>query len=187
MPLSIKQLRRMTVLTASGQSIGQIKIPIIDPVSGKILAYQLKRYIPNLLSPLDIQNITTFRIILSNRYELHNVEDLVRVQRVLAEKITIIGKPVQSEGGFKLGKCVEMMVDIKQSMLHGIVVKKQIIPFFPQLTLLIKRDSIVEITKKNIIVKNSLIKLPIFAKSQKLKTAPPTLSATSSSSMNSQK
>ena len=187
MPISTKQIRSIPLITFSHQSVGLIKTPVIDPATGKVLAYQLKKSAPNLLSPLDIQNATPFRIIVNDQYELHQVEDLIRVQRVFEDKITIIKKPVQTEGGFKLGKCVEIMIDLKQSMLYGIVVKKQIFPLFPKLTLLIKRDSIVDINKKAIVVKDSLIKLPIFSKAQKMKSASPTLSATSTSSMSSEK
>jgi len=98
----------------------------------------------------------------------------------LADPVTILNKPVRTEGGFNLGKCQELMLDLKASMLHSIIIKKQIFPLFPKMTLLIQHKNIIEITKKNIIVKDSLIKLPIFAQAKKTKSPAPAMSTTSS-------
>lgn len=171
MPISLKNLREIPCQTLSGKKIGTVNSAIIDHETGKILAWQLKLPLPNLLSPVDIVASSVFRIILNDEYQLHPPDDLVRVKKILDTKQKIISLPVRTQSGMQLGKCIDLMLDIKQNMLAGIITSKKILAIFPKLTLLIAHKSIIEITEKEIIVQDSLLKLPIFNSLKKSSTA----------------
>lgn len=165
--IAAPQLAHAKILDPQGNLLCHLKRVIIDPANGQILAF-LTTYKgrsgssrANLISPHDILHWKREALILGNRYEFHPLSDLVRVQHLFKTGPTnLIGLKVRTENGQKLGIVTDYTINISMKVLASITAQKTLFHFLHFDTRLIHQKNIIEITPKEIIVKDTTIKSP---------------------------
>lgn len=163
MYISSKQILGAKLYDHDGHFIARIRRVIINPDTGHILAFLLYSGRPNLISPQDIVSWKQHYLSLSQNYELHYPADLVRLHKLYTNHCTdLLKRRVRTESGFKMGKIIEYSLNTKSFSLASITTQKSFFGLFPGQTFLIHHTAIVDIKPREVIVKDSLLKLPLF-------------------------
>ncbi len=163
MYISSKQILGAKLYDHDGHFVGRIRRVILNPDNGHILAFLLYTSRPNLISPQDIVSWKQHYLSLGQNYELHQPEDLVRLHKLYTHHCTdLLKRRVRTESGVKLGKIVEYSLNTKSFSLASITAQKSLFGLFLGQTLLIHHTAIVNIKPREIIVKDSFIKIPLF-------------------------
>ncbi len=161
MYISYHQIPGSKVYDSDGHLITRLTRLLIDPDNGRILALETTLKGPHLLSPQDILSWKRHYLTLGQQYEFHSPADLVRVQKLLKfQQPFLIGKKVRTENGTFLGTVQDFSIDTNRFILASISVQKRIFLWKKQ-TLLIHQSQIVEIKSEEIIVKDTLVTLPV--------------------------
>ncbi|MCC7431957.1 PRC-barrel domain-containing protein [Candidatus Peregrinibacteria bacterium] len=155
MYISAQQLFGSDIYDQEGHLIGKIKRAIFSPDNGQILALELLKSSPNLLSPKDIHAWKKGYLVIAQETEFHTRHDLIRIQRLFDQNnTTLLGKPVQTVSGQKLGKVTDYSINTIAQSLASITTHKSFFIFYYD-TRLIHQKNIHEITPKAVIVKDT--------------------------------
>lgn len=155
MYISAKQLFGIDIYDQEGHLISKVRRAIFSPDNGQILAFELLKPLPNLLSPQDLIAWKKGYLIISQRTELHYPADLIRVERLFKDKnATLIGKKVKTESGIMLGSVIDYSINTSHQILASITCSKKLF-FFHYDSRIIHHRNIHEITPKLIIVKDT--------------------------------
>ncbi len=161
MYLSARQIAGSKVFDSEGQPVGRLARIILDPSNGRILAFELIQKGEKYLSPRDVISWKKNYLVLGQQYEIHTAADLVRLQKVISQgRLDLLGRPVRTESGIKLGRVTDYSLHCDHFMLASITVQKSFLGLWSFDTRLIHQTSIVEIKPREIIVHDSLLKLP---------------------------
>ncbi|MCC6643275.1 PRC-barrel domain-containing protein [Candidatus Peregrinibacteria bacterium] len=162
MYISSKQIFDSKVYDHDGHFVALVKHVIINPDNGHVLAFLLNSKQPNLISPQDVISWKNQYLSLGQNYELHHPQDLVRLHKLYYNRCTdLLKRSVRTENGFKIGQVIEYTINSKNFILASITVQKKVLGLFPGRTHLIHYSAIVEIKPREIIIKDSTIKLSI--------------------------
>jgi sporulation protein YlmC with PRC-barrel domain len=168
MEISAKHLNRTKVYDSQGRLLCHLRQAIIDPNNGQILGFTTNRRSPfgapaaKLISPQDVIKWEKDTLILGHQYEFYQTTDLVRMNRMLKNrKSKILGKNVRTENGQKLGRVTDYALNQNLKILASITCHKKFLRLFYYDRRLIRQKNIVEITPREIIVKDSTVKLPV--------------------------
>lgn len=175
MLIPIKQFSRIQIISSNQRPVCRIKKPIIDPQNGKVLAFQTTLSQTPFLSIQDVATINRDYLQLTPHYDFHPLEDLVRVQKVLEQKIRLLYKKVKTESGEILGRVTNFEIDTDAFVLHNITVQKRHFHLIKGLPRIIHQKNILEITPTFILVKDSTLKLNLLEESQKPLSEQPAL------------
>lgn len=148
----------------SGGPVGQASCPLIDPDYLKIegwYATSLGDKNPMILPVMEVRDIISKGIVVNDHTSLTHVEDLVRQKRIIELSFELIGKSVKTDDKKRLGKVQDYAVDDESMFIKKIYVNQSIFKNLTAQQLVIDRDQIIEITNKEIIVKNSREKAPV--------------------------
>jgi sporulation protein YlmC with PRC-barrel domain len=161
MYISAKQIAGSKVFDSEGQPVGRLARVILDPDNGQILAFELIKRSPKYLSPRDLVSWKKNYLILGQNYEIHSGEDLIRLQKVLRSgRVDIIGRKVRTESGTYVGIVTDCSLHTNHYVLASITTQKSFLGLWYYDTRLIHQSQIVEIKPRQIIVRDSLLKLP---------------------------
>jgi len=168
MEVSAKQLDQTKVLDTQGNLLCHLRRAVIDPNSGQILGFSTNRPsafgLPkaNIISPHDVISWKKDLLILGQHYEFHQASELVRIDRLLkGRKADLIGKKVRTENGQKLGHVTDYNLNQNLKILASITCQKNFLNLFHHDSRIIHQKNILEIKPKVIIVRDSIIKLPL--------------------------
>lgn len=144
----------------TGQSVGQVDKPIINPANLKIEGWhvvnRLNKYQGVLLAQ-DIRDIIPQGFAINDHDAISPTNDLVRLKDVLALKFTLIGKSVYSDRRRKIGKVEDFAFDKDSYFIQKLYVGQSLIKSLGAGTLPIDRTQIVEITDRKIIVREATV------------------------------
>ncbi|MEK7171895.1 MAG: PRC-barrel domain-containing protein [Patescibacteria group bacterium] len=147
------ELIGMSVLTEySATPVALIKDIIIDPDSGKVLAFRVNGQ--NIISSMDVESIGN-SLIIADRDRIVPINEILRVESVAKMNISIIGARVIGNRSKKyIGRVVDYAIDTKHLSLIAIHCAKVFVFFrFNEKIFLYK--NIVKISKHTVIVKDS--------------------------------
>ncbi|MGL5830609.1 MAG: hypothetical protein ACRCZE_00495 [Candidatus Altimarinota bacterium] len=161
MLIPIKQFSRIPVISSDQRVICRLKKPIIDPENGKVIAFQTNHSPHPFLSIQDVASLNIQALQLSLHYEFHPLEDLVRVNKILDQKIKILYNKVKTESGDYLGRVINFEIDPEALVLHHLKVQKRHFHLIKGLPRLIHQKNILEITRSQITVRDSTLKLSL--------------------------
>lgn len=135
--------------------ITTVKDLILDPETGKLAAFvvDIKRNL--VISPIDVLFFGN-RIQIHERHAVIPGSEILRVEEIQKKNIRIFGNKVVTEDGFKLGKVVDLSIDMKDYTLKKLFVAKEILGMVRYDSRIISAKNIVEILPNKIIVKNNL-------------------------------
>lgn len=156
-----RQIKGAKVYDSDGHLIAFLERVLIDPDNGRVLALQAQLRGDNLISPYDVIAWKQSHLTLGQHYQFHSPEDLVRVAKLLQSKSPdLLGKKVRTENHQSLGEVTAYSINTDHFLLASVTAQKGFW-FWKWSTRLIHYNQIVEITSQEVIVKDSLIKLPL--------------------------
>lgn len=156
-------VNRPVLSLRTGTEVATAQEPIINPGTLKIEGFycQDSRSRQQLiLVSQDVRDIMSQGIVINDHDVLVQPEELVRLNNVLNINFLLLGKPVVTAGGSKLGKVGDYSVDINSMYIQKIYVSQSIFKSLNGGSLGIDRSQIVEITDKKIVVSELMQKVP---------------------------
>jgi len=147
----------------TGTRVATALEPIINPGNLKIEGFycQDSRSREQLvLVSQDVRDIMPRGIIINDHDVLTLPQDLVRLSQVMNINFSLIGKPVLTASGHKLGKVGDYSVNTDNMYVQKIYVNQSIFKSLSSGNLGIDRSQIVEITDKKIVVNDLTAKVP---------------------------
>lgn len=131
--------------------------PIINPNNLKIEGwYCIDQFSKNTLILLtkDIRDIVPQGLAIDDYDCLSEPEDLIRIQDIIKLNFELIGKPVITETKRKVGKVSDFAVDITSYFIQKLYVSQPVYRNLSGGQLSIGRTQIIEITNRNIVVRD---------------------------------
>jgi sporulation protein YlmC with PRC-barrel domain len=153
--LSTMLVNRPVLSLRTGTEVATALEPIINPGNLKIEGFycQDSRSKQQLvLVGQDVRDIMSRGFIINDHDQLVQPGELVRLAPVLRLNFSLIGKPVVTASGTKLGKVGDYSVDIESMFVQKLYVTQSIFKNFSGGNLGVDRSQIVEITDKKIVV-----------------------------------
>ncbi len=150
--ISIRSLR-------TGQALGETVNFVINPANLKIEA--LKCSITNSKTELfllnqDIRDISNNIIVVNDYDVLSEASDLIRLKSLIDLGFTIVGKPVVTKDGQKLGKVREFSIDSIGFYIQKLYITQPLYKNLYGTQLVIDRNQIIEVTNSRIVIKDTL-------------------------------
>lgn len=150
----------------SNLQVAELLSPIINPNNLKIVAFyvrELKTKKILVLLTQDIRENHQSGIYINDAEELVEEKELVRLKQITALNFILIGKPVQTLSGEKLGKVNDYALEDSSLIIIKLYVSKSIVRSFSGMGLTVDRNQIIEITPSKIIIEDILEKVPASA------------------------
>lgn len=108
----------------------------------------------------DIRQIARDCVLIDSFEDIEDLSEIVRLDRVAADKVKIIGKRVKTEAGKTLGKVEDFSLDSRSGELHKLYVHQSVMKSLLFNNLVIDRTQIVRHDAKTIVVKDAVLGLP---------------------------
>lgn len=145
----------------TGGQIAVAERPIINPNNLKIEGFYCSdRYDSKQLILLaqDLRDVIDKGLVVNDHEVLSEPDELVRLKDVLEISFVLIGKPVQTVSGQKIGKVSDFALDISSLYVQKIYVSQNLLKSFSGGSLSVDRTQIHEITNRRIIINDLLNK-----------------------------
>ncbi len=145
----------------TGGPIAVVTQAIINPDNLKIEGWHVldKSDERLILLSSEVRDIIEQGIAVNDHSALSPAEDLIRLQALLELDFELIGKPVTTQSGKKLGKISDYAVDSSSLFVKKLYASQSIVKNFAGGTLSIDRTQIVEITTRRIIIEDATEKI----------------------------
>lgn len=164
MYIAYAQIAGTVVYDASRRPVGHLHRVWINPDNGRLLALELLERAGRrraFIAPQDILDWEATHLRLGLHYELCQREDLVRLDQLLSTNHpNLLKKKVRTESGLALGRVIDFTIH-SGSMTLASITTQQGWWLWRGSTRLIHYNQIVVIRPTEIIVKDSLLKVPI--------------------------
>lgn len=145
----------------TGGQVAETGEPIIDPRQLHIVAFYCEGPTldshPAILHTEDIRETSDIGIIIDDSDKLMAPDGLVRLQEIIDFAFQLIGLPVVTEHGHKLGTVGDYATDTASFLIHKIHVRRSLLQSFSSAELIVDRSQIIEVTNKHIIVKSAVV------------------------------
>jgi sporulation protein YlmC with PRC-barrel domain len=152
-------LNKPIISLRTGHKIAITKEAILNPHNLKIEGFYcdvLGDKKTQILLFQDIREINRKGFVVNDHDSLSDHEDLIRLKEIIEIDYSIIGKPVVTTSGEKIGKVTEYSVDIDSLFIQKLHITKPILKNITGGHLIIDRTQVNEITPKKIIINDLL-------------------------------
>jgi uncharacterized protein YrrD len=162
------QLRNIPIISLqTGQVVAHSDKPIINPSDLQVVALfcQPKGWIkPNAaLLTKDIRQTSPQGILIDSSEEIEDYTEIIRLKDLVARHFELTSLPVYTEGGTKLGKVEEYTIGLSNYVIQKLYLRQSALKHLLLTSLVIDREQIVDVTPKQITVRDATIKNPILA------------------------
>lgn len=157
------------VVGDSGQLLSRVSDLILNPDSGKIVAFKVASVGRKMIVPFDILSWNNV-IMVHDEEDLLDYDDIHQVREILKKDIRIYKNRVVTKDKTYLGHVVNFAVNQTFFCLTKIVVAKTFLGIFTYSKLIIDSKDIIKITNDHIVVRNPL--RPIAVPKLKVDVAP---------------
>lgn len=143
----------------TGEVIATTKTPILNPNNLQIIGFYCQDLMERkqaILLEQDIRDIIPQGLVVNDYEVLCEPLELVKYKDILEINFDLFGKLVITEDKQKLGKVSDYATNTDTFYVHKLYVTKSLLRSLGSDQLSIDRSQIIEITDKNIIVKNPL-------------------------------
>ena len=146
----------------TGANVATIKGLILDPATLETVAFTC--IIPGQVGPeialmlRDIRELALDCVIIDSEDDLTELEDIVRIKALSKNKFTLNGKVVVSDMGRRLGKVEDFTINIETNKVQKLYVQQSIIHSFFGASLIVDRTQILDVSPKQIIVREATLK-----------------------------
>src|SRR5438270_8826890 len=100
----------------------------------------------------DVRQVAKDCLVIDSEDEIEEASEIVRLQQILETKFQLIGLPVLTESGHKLGKVEDYTLELASYRVQKLYVKQPIMKNLLLNHLVIDRDQITDVTPKQITV-----------------------------------
>ena len=153
--LSNTLLNRPVMSLRTGTQVATVIAPIINPNNLKIEGFYVTDRFNNeqlVLLYQDIRDIIQQGFVIDDHDVLAEPQELIRLKKTLKLSFELIGKPVQTVSGKKVGKVSDFATEATTMYIQKIYVYQSIFKNFTGGSLSIDRTQINEVTNKRIII-----------------------------------
>jgi uncharacterized protein YrrD len=155
-------INRPVLSLRTGTEVATALEPIINPGNLKIEGFychdsRSRQHL--ILVSQDVRDIMPRGIVINDHDQLVQPEELVRLNPVMRLNFVLIGKPVVTAGGSKLGKVGDYSIDVDSMFVQKLYVTQSIFKSLNGGSLGIDRTQIVEISDKKIVVSDLMEKI----------------------------
>lgn len=160
------QLKALPIISLhTGQQVGRLGAPILNPTNLEILAFfvdgsHLSRQ-RAVLTIRDMRRLGPDGALVDSEDQIDDPADIVRLAVIVDQNFNLIGLPVVNELGQKLGKIEDFSLNLNTDMVQKIFVKQPIMRNLMLDKLVVDRLQIVEVTTKQVIVRDATVKKPL--------------------------
>ena len=148
-------LNRPVMSLRTGSQIATALAPVINPNNLKVEGFYCVDRFSNeelILLNQDIRDVVPQGLAVNDHDVLIEANDLVRLKDILAMRFELIGKPIQTVGGKKVGKVSDYAAETSSMYIQKLYAGQSILKNFTGGSLSIDRSQIHEITNKRIII-----------------------------------
>lgn len=148
----------------TSEAVALARTPVIDIATLEILAFHCNgahNKHPLLLMTADIRQMAADCIIVDSEDELTNPDDIVRLQKLIHDDFSPLGKPVVSDIGRKLGSVDDYSINLETNRIQKLYVRGGLLRSWLGTNLIVDRTQIIDITPQKITVREATIKSPI--------------------------
>lgn len=169
MLLTLDTMKNVPLLSIqTGRRLAVIGDPIINPNNLQVVAWyaigNLIGFSPAVIFSEDIHELGHLGAIIDSADSILPLDDLVRLQDILAHGFALHHLPVVSDTGQKLGSVESFNFDSDNFLIEQIIVKPSLSVRLTAAQLIITRSQIVELDNKRIVVSSTT---KVAAKSKK--------------------
>jgi sporulation protein YlmC with PRC-barrel domain len=161
------QLSSLPVVSLqSGETVATVLRPLIDAGRLDVLAYHC--LIPRqeqslILLVRDIREHAVDCLIIDSEEELTQAEDLVRLSAALEQDFSPLGKSAVTDLGRRVGRIEDYTINLDTNQVQKLYVKQSIFQSWHGSSLIVDRSQIVDVTPRQIIVRDTTSQAPLLA------------------------
>lgn len=177
----VNQLQNLPIISLqTGQPVATATRPIINPDKLELVAFycSFKRWQRNQAAVLlvkDIRQIAAEGIVIDSVDEIEDPNDIIRLKAVINQHFHLSGLLVANESGIRLGRVEEYTVNLQTFQIQKLYLKQSLLKNLLLDNLVIDRSQIIDISPKQIIVRDATVKKTILSpKTTPQPTPPPT-------------
>jgi len=143
----------------TGAELARTKMPIIDPRTLTIIAYELEGQLldqhPSILRIADVRELSDIGMIVDSSEEFIGVSDVIKLKEIYDLHFPLIGLSVVDDKKHKLGKVEDYSVEMGGFVIQQLTVRRPLLKSLGDSELLIHRSQILEINDTTITVKSA--------------------------------
>lgn len=148
-------INKQVLSIRNGLPVASVIGPIVNPNNLKIDGFYCRdRYSKEelILLSQDIRETVPAGYIVDDHDVLASSVDLVRLKEVLDLRFTLVGKPVVTSSGSKVGKISDYATDLDSLIIIKLYIVQPIYRHIGNGNIIIERNQITEITPRKIVV-----------------------------------
>jgi uncharacterized protein YrrD len=154
------QLRDTPVMSLqTGAELARTKMPIIDPRTLSIVAYEVNGPLldehPSLLRIVDVRELSEIGMIVDSSDEFVGANDIIKLKEIYDLHFSLVGLSVVDDKKHKLGKVEDYSVEMGGFVIQQLNIRRPLLRSFNDSELLIHRSQIIEISDTTIVVKSA--------------------------------
>jgi sporulation protein YlmC with PRC-barrel domain len=156
-------LNKPVLSIRTGGTVAWITDPIINPHKLSIEGFYVQDSMdkqPLVLLCQDIREFAPQGFIINDHDVLAQPEDLVRLKGILSLNFSLIGKPIVTTSGDKVGKVSDYAVETSSMYIQKIYAARSVWQSLASGSLSIDRSQIIEITTKHVVIGDLLQATP---------------------------
>lgn len=141
--------------------VAHVEYEVVEPESLKVIAFQVwgatiqnDPDLGEILDTRDIREFSSIGIIVDSESDFVNPGDVVKIDKTLELRFSLIGLKVVTKKGSKLGKVIDFVVDTNTWKVQQLIVKRPLAKSLVDPELVIPRREILEIDDYKITVKD---------------------------------
>jgi sporulation protein YlmC with PRC-barrel domain len=148
----------------TGEAVGWTKQAVFDIAALEIQAFECQSAAGNrsvVLMTRDIRQLASDCVIIDSEDELADPKDIVRLRAILKANFNPLGKSVVSDSGRKLGSVEDFTINLETTRVQKLHVRQSLIQAWLGGSLIIDRTQIIDITPRQITVREATLKSPL--------------------------
>jgi uncharacterized protein YrrD len=155
-------LKNLPILSLrNGYPVAHVTEPVIDRDKLSIVAVYCResrwKQTQTVIMVRDIREIAREGLVIDSLEDIEEVDEIVRLKSIINQKFKLVGVNVVTEAGDSLGKVEDFTVNVKNFDIQKLYVKQSVLKNLLLNNLVIDRVQIIEITDKQITVRDAKI------------------------------
>ncbi len=146
----------------TGTNVANTKAIILDPALLEVVAFicitDSRKAGDIALMLRDVRELALDCVIINSDEDLVELDEIVRLRGLKAENFQLVGKKVVSDMGRRLGNVEDYTLNIETNRIQKLYVSQSIIRSFFGSSLIIDRTQIIDVTPRQIVVKDATLK-----------------------------
>lgn len=146
----------------TGTNVATTKAVILDPALLEVVAFSCitdSRKAGDIALMLrDVRELALDCVIVDSDEDLIELDEIVRLRALKADNFQLVGKKVVSDMGRRLGSVEDYTVNTDTNRIQKLYVTQSIIRSFFGSSLIIDRTQIIDVTPRQIVVKEATLK-----------------------------